>query len=81
MKTRAAVQRAARDVAVEELPVPKVIGDGEVLPRVEGCGVCGADYGQYVGVFDDQAIFDYPVVIGHEPVVCIGGIDTDADDR
>jgi len=81
VKTRAAVQRAAWDVAVEELPVPKAIGDGEVLLRVEGCGVCGADYRQYVGVFDDQAIFDYPAVIGHEPVGRISGIGTDAGDR
>jgi len=44
MKTRAAVQRAVWDVAVEELPVPKAIGGSEVLLRLEGCDACGADY-------------------------------------
>ena len=31
-----------RDVRVEEMPVPE-IGAGELLVRVEACGICGSD--------------------------------------
>lgn len=81
VKTRAAVQRAARDVEIRELPVPDEVDDGAALLRVEGCGVCGADYERYVGEFDDQEMFEYPVVIGHEPVGRIAEIGADASDR
>ncbi len=39
---RAAVYRGINDVRVETVPVPS-IGPGEVLIRVECCGVCGTD--------------------------------------
>ena len=38
----AAVYRGIDDVRVEELPVPE-IGPGEVLVRIDTCGVCGTD--------------------------------------
>ena len=39
---KAAVYRAAGRLAVEDIPVPE-IGPGELLVRVEACGVCGTD--------------------------------------
>ena len=51
-----------RDVRVEEMPVPK-IGAGELLVRVEACGICGSDVMEWYRL--DRA----PLVLGHE----IGG--------
>ncbi len=39
---RAAVYRAPNDVRVESIPVPE-IGPGEVLLRIDTCGICGTD--------------------------------------
>jgi len=79
--TRAAVQTAARELDVRELDVPEEVGDGEVLVRVEGCGVCGADFERYVSEMDDSGLFEYPVVLGHEPVGVVEEIGADASDR
>ena len=51
-----------RDVRVEEMPTPK-IGAGELLVRVEACGICGSDVMEWYR--RDRA----PLVLGHE----IGG--------
>ena len=51
-----------RDVQVEEMPVPE-IGAGELLVRVEACGICGSD------VMDWYRRDRAPLVLGHE----IGG--------
>lgn len=60
------------DVRVEEMPVPRP-GPGEVLIRVEACGVCGSD--ALVWYVERKA----PAVLGHEPagvVVAVGdGVD------
>jgi len=51
-----------RDVRLEEIPVPQ-IGPGELLVRVEACGICGSDVMEWYRL--DRA----PLVLGHE----IGG--------
>ena len=51
-----------RDVRLEEMPVPE-IGAGELLVRVEACGICGSDVMEWYR--RDRA----PLVLGHE----IGG--------
>jgi len=51
-----------RDVRVEEMPIPQ-IGSGELLVRVEACGICGSDVMEWYRL--DRA----PLVLGHE----IGG--------
>ncbi len=48
-----------RDVRVEEMPVPRV-GFGELLVRVEACGICGSDVMEWYRL--DRA----PLVLGHE---------------
>jgi len=59
---RVAVWYNNRDVRIEEMPVPE-IGSGEVLVRVEACGICGSDVMEWYRL--DRA----PLVLGHE----IGG--------
>jgi L-iditol 2-dehydrogenase len=57
-----------RDVRVEEMPVPEV-GAGELLVRVEACGICGSDVMEWYR--RDRA----PLVLGHEiggQVVAVG---------
>lgn len=49
------------DVRVERVGVPRV-GPGEVLVRVEACGVCGSD------ALTWYVARKAPAVLGHEPV-------------
>ena len=58
----AARLHGVRDLRVEEVPVPRP-GPGEVLVRVEACGVCPTDARKYrIGVSDGE----YPFNPGHE---------------
>ncbi len=59
---RVATWYSNRDVRVEEMPIPQ-IGFGELLVRVEACGICGSDVMEWYRL--DRA----PLVLGHE----IGG--------
>jgi L-iditol 2-dehydrogenase len=56
----AAVYRGINDVRVEEVPVP-TIGAGEVLLRIEACGVCGTDLKKI-----HTGSHSAPRVFGHE---------------
>ena len=47
--------------AIEEYPIPEV-GDGDILVKVEGCGVCGTDAHE----FKNDPFGLIPVVLGHE---------------
>lgn len=69
--TKAWIQYKARDLRLEEVPIPDRITDDQALARVEANGVCGSDYEQYIGNFDDTPQTPYPMVIGHEPLVRI----------
>ncbi len=61
-RMRVAVWYNNRDVRIEERPIPQ-IGFGELLVRVEACGICGSDVMEWYRL--DRA----PLVLGHE----IGG--------
>lgn len=67
-RARAAVQTAAEELEVRSVDVPADTGDDEAILRVAGNGICGADYERYTGEFDDSGLFEYPVILGHEPV-------------
>jgi L-iditol 2-dehydrogenase len=56
---RVAMYYSNNDVRVEEMPVPK-IGPGELLVRVEVCGVCGSDVAEW------DRLPKAPLVLGHE---------------
>jgi L-iditol 2-dehydrogenase len=59
---RTALLHGIGDLRVESLPVPEP-GRGEVLVRVEACGVCPTDARKYaIGLGDG----DYPLNPGHE---------------
>ncbi len=57
---RAAVYRGRQDIQIEEIPVPS-IGPGEMLVRVEACGVCHTDLKKI-----EYGLLPPPRVFGHE---------------
>lgn len=56
---RVAMYYNNRDIRLEEMPIPK-IGPGELLVRVEACGICGSD------VMEWYRVKRAPLVLGHE---------------
>ena len=66
---QAAVYHGVNDVRVEEVPLP-AIGPGEVLLRVEACGICGTDLKKI-----HTGSHSAPRIFGHETagtIVAIG---------
>jgi hypothetical protein len=61
---KAAVYRGESRVAVESIPVPE-IGAGELLIRVEACGICHTDAATVTGIYPGLTL---PRVPGHEVV-------------
>lgn len=76
MKFRAAIQTGDSQIEVNELELP-ALDPGEVLLRVEGCGMCGSDLESYRGATVAAGIAEYPLVPGHEPVGWIERIPDD----
>lgn len=67
-KMRVAMWYNNRDVRLEKMPMPQ-IGHGELLVRIEACGICGSDVMEWYRL--DRA----PLVLGHEiggQIVAIG---------
>jgi len=56
---RVAMYYSNSDVRIEEMAIPQ-IGPGELLVRVEACGICGSD------VMEWYRIDKVPLVLGHE---------------
>jgi threonine dehydrogenase-like Zn-dependent dehydrogenase len=67
MKVRAAIQTGDSQITVNEIELP-TLEPGEVLLRIEGCGMCGSDLESYRGATVAAGIAEYPLVPGHEPV-------------
>ena len=65
---RAAVYRGAGRVAVESIPVPK-IGPGEILIRVETCGICHTDLKKIA-----YNLLEPPRVYGHETAGVVAAV-------
>ncbi len=66
---QAAVYRGVNDVRVEEVPLP-AIGAGELLLRVEACGICGTDLKKI-----HSGSHSAPRIFGHETagtIVAVG---------
>ena len=57
---QAAVYRGRGTVSVEEIPTP-AIGPGELLVRVEACGICHTDLKKI-----EHNLLDPPRIYGHE---------------
>lgn len=64
---RAARLYAWGDVRVENVPVPRP-GSGEIIVRIDACGVCGSD--ALVWYVERKA----PAVLGHEPAGVVAAI-------
>jgi len=59
---KAAILEAVKKISYrEDYPMP-VIGDGEVLIKVEACGICATDVKLYKGEYTGRL----PVITGHE---------------
>lgn len=57
---KAAVYRGPGEVQVEEIEIPE-IGHGELLVRVDACGICGTDVKKVV-----KGLLPAPRIFGHE---------------
>lgn len=73
----AVVQVAVGKHELREFPVPP-IGPDDGLLRVERCGICGSDVGQFNGEYD---WLTYPVIPGHEPLGVIEEVGERAAER
>lgn len=70
---RAARLHGLRDLRVERIPIPRP-GAGELLVKVEACGVCATDSRKYeIGVNDGE----YPFNAGHEWLGTVAAVGTD----
>ena len=58
---RVAMLTALEKYEIKEFPIPEV-GDGDILVKVEGCGVCGTDAHE----FKKDPFGLIPVALGHE---------------
>jgi len=69
----AAVYRGVNDVRVETVPVPE-IGDGELLVKIDTCGICGTDL-KKIATGSHSA----PRVFGHEMSGTVARVGTGAE--
>lgn len=61
---KAMVLEEPKKLVYKEVPVPE-IGGKEVLVKVKYCGICGSDWGSYLGKYDDE-VACLPISTGHE---------------
>jgi L-iditol 2-dehydrogenase len=61
----AAVLHGARDLRLEDVPVP-IAGEGEVLLSVDGVGLCGSDVHYYLDGRNGSNVVRKPAILGHE---------------
>ena len=61
---QALIFHGARQLAIENVPEPQP-GPGEVLIRVNACGICGSDLSGYVG-HSPRRNAHIPLIMGHE---------------
>lgn len=65
MKTmRAQVLTKPSHFELKEVPVPQ-INDDEALIKITYCGICGSDWGSYIGKYADE-VACIPLTTGHE---------------
>src|SRR5579859_773964 len=76
--SRAVVQTGDRQMELRELAVPASLPPTYGLLRVEANGVCGSDYGQYIGELRKSGWGAYPLIPGHEPLGSIEWVGDDA---
>lgn len=63
---KAAVLRGIEDLRIEDVPVPEIRNDTDVLIRIRSVGICGSDVHYYAtGRIGDQVV-RFPQILGHE---------------
>jgi L-iditol 2-dehydrogenase len=65
---KAAVYRGKQDVVIEDVPVPEV-GPGELLIRVEACGICHTDLKKI-----EYGLLAPPRIFGHETAGVVAAV-------
>jgi threonine dehydrogenase-like Zn-dependent dehydrogenase len=73
-KSRVAVLVAPAQFEFRTIPIPE-LGPGDVLLRVDACGVCGSDVSMYRG---RGRFATYPVIPGHEIIGTVVAVGPDA---
>src|SRR5258706_16358325 len=79
MSAKAMVLVGPQRLEMDEFPLP-AIGAEDALLRVEACGPCGSDVGQYDGALAAIGI-PFSSILGHEPVGTIEKIGAEASRR
>jgi L-iditol 2-dehydrogenase len=67
-RMRAAVYRGRPELAVEDVEVPAIL-PGEILVKVEACGVCGTDLKKIA-----HALVEPPRIFGHETAGTVAAV-------
>jgi L-iditol 2-dehydrogenase len=70
---RAAVYRGNGTISVEPVPTPR-IGRGEILVKVESCGICHTDLKKV-----EQDLLPPPRIFGHETAGVVAAVGEDVD--
>ena len=65
-RMKAAVLHAINDLRIEEVEVPKIERDDEVLIRIRAVGVCGSDIHYYREGRIGKFVVTEPLILGHE---------------
>ena len=63
---KAAFLTALREIAVREMPPPRLSRPRDVLLRIASVGVCGSDVHYYTAGRIGAAAVKYPFIVGHE---------------
>lgn len=60
---KAVIVKKPFELNIEDIPVPEIENDTDVVIKVTFGGICGSDIGIYTG---GNSLAQYPIVIGHE---------------
>lgn len=63
---KAAVLKGIKQFELQDIPVPEIIDDYDVLVRIKMVGVCGSDIHYYSTGRIGSQIVTYPFIVGHE---------------
>ena len=63
-KMLAAVLHDFDHLELEEVPIPRAEGFGEVVVKITSCGICATDYKAIKGMRKNVT---FPSILGHEP--------------
>jgi len=73
----AAVLTGIRQMEIQDLPMPKITLDNDVLLKVEMVGICGSDVHYFETGRIGSQVVEFPFVVGHECAATV--VDTGSD--